>query len=147
MIKLIRKFYIAIIVSALFVGIRPATAGAPELTLNILRETKVWTAPKVVSMIEFVAVKYNCNKKQMICLAAEESSTGMDKRCGDNEQSCGLFQYKDDTWKSFNKIWGEAWYSKYNYVDQAIVTCHALNNNEGHNWSPILDGRCPNNKS
>jgi hypothetical protein len=103
------------------------------------------------------ADKYATTKKpssylryQLHCLANKESGHRYDdhKKCGDGGLSCGIYQYREGTWKMFrNKMLkagliteiGTLWNNQ-----QAVeTTAWALANGYENHWGPIVNkGAC-----
>jgi len=70
-------------------------------------------------------------------LALKESSLGQDTRCGDEGQSCGLYQYKQSTWELFQKEFQRYDLHRDNIDDQIEMTIIALKNGKWKHWSPL----------
>ena len=114
------------------------------------------TEENIDTWIREAAAKY-ANKKynesylkyQLHCLAHKESGHRYrgHTRCGDNGQSCGMYQYKKPTWEWFRKEMvkqglageiGSLWDDKL----QIETTAWALSEGKHAHWGPWVRGNC-----
>ena len=130
----------------------------PYRDLAVVEKTIVVDTPdeNVDAWIREAAAKYaNASypesylKYQLHCLANKESGHRYDQhtKCGDNNASCGLFQYKQPTWDGFRKIMmkegladeiGSLWDDEL----QVETTAWALSDGRHQNWGPWLRNEC-----
>lgn len=130
----------------------------PYRDLAVVEKTVVVDRPdeNIDAWIREAAAKYqNASypesylKYQLHCLANKESGHRYDDhtKCGDNNASCGLFQYKQATWNGFRKIMikqglateiGSLWDNEL----QVETTAWALSEGRHQNWGPWSRGEC-----
>ena len=84
---------------------------------------------------------------QLHCLANKETGHKATYKCGDGGLSCGIFQFKNDTWLGFRQqMIKEGLISEISSRDddkQAVLTtAWALSKNRDMNWGPYVRGEC-----
>lgn len=93
--------------------------------------------PKPINTIQEDIKKYseinNIPEQWLINLGKCESSLNQNS-IGDSGHAVGLFQYWDETWNRFSRLYGVT-LDKYSYHDQIRLTAWAIANNHGGEWS------------
>lgn len=70
-------------------------------------------------------------------LVKAESSIGENRNCGDGGKSCGIFQYREKTWKMFQKKFNRPDLSYNNDRDQIEMTILALRGGYWYYWGSL----------
>ena len=83
--------------------------------------------------MQLMAEKYQIDYWLLLALSECESSCNINIHCGDDGKSCGLFQYKTETWNMFNKEFGLD-LDRDNWEHQIEMTAIALKDNKHCHW-------------
>ena len=123
---------------ALSLSYQISEAEAPTIILSQLKTQEYLTVKDIHDGIDILCEEYNFPYFSLMkWLALKESSIGQDTRCGDEGQSCGLFQYKQLTWELFQKEFQRYDLYRDNTNNQIEMTIIALKNGKWKHWSPL----------
>lgn len=123
-----------------------ATAEAPHINssqvrerwLNDLREKPNLTTDDIRLGIVLLCKEYQFPYYSLLKkLAEKESQLGQIKKCGDGGKSCGLFQYRYNTWVFLQKKFNRQDLDYRNDIDQIEMTILALKNGYWYFWGPL----------
>ena len=139
---------VIIIVSCLFLGSSLSGAevvgaprnftGAPPNVASQVNIERGLTAEEVNDRIDNLCEANNFRYFGLMkWLAFKESSTGQNHSCGDKGFSCGLYQYKKNTWKEFQNQFNRYDLHRDNDMDQIEMTIIALKHNKWRHWGPL----------
>ena len=83
-------------------------------------------------------------KYQLHCLANKESGHRYSDhtKCGDNGKSCGLYQWREESWKIMRKKMGASIGSLWNNKEAIETTAYALTHGYDNWWGPLMRGSC-----
>ena len=114
-------------------------AEAPTTILSQLETKEYLTVQDINECIDIMCGKYNFPYFSLMKeLAFKESSSGQNKKCGDGGLSCGLFQFRIQTWKEFQIEFNRSDLQYKNDIDQIEMTILALRNGYWYRWGPLL---------
>lgn len=79
----------------------------------------------------------------MHCLAHRENGHAANRNCGDSGDSCGPFQYKQETWNRMRKLMIKDGFAteigdRYDKKESTRTTAWAINNGNAKEWGPIM---------
>jgi hypothetical protein len=123
----------------LLIGLQDVSQAEAPIYINSQVDNEVLiTVDDISDRIDILCRKYNFPYFSLMkWLAAKESSMGQDLRCGDDGLSCGLYQYKTQTWNEFQKRFDKHDLDRDNTHHQIEMTIIALQNGMWYHWSPL----------
>lgn len=134
-------------------SVEPLLWPTPEYDPIVIKEKVLVEIPleNIDTWIDKYATKYATSKKpvsylkyQLHCLANKESGHRYNnhKHCGDSGKSCGLYQYRQATWRLFRVKMGKPIGSLWNNEQAVETTAWALSHNYDNHWGPWRRGGC-----